>query len=246
MNRGCFDGSTLCGARGNHDKPTILDQKVPALVNKRASVDLDLGASELPESDDHDRAIRRTRTLPGLRDSTGVDDDTIGVNLEIQNEEANRGEWKRRERMVPHMQDRLREFMTKSLPGRVFTVVNAALSVGACIIYVWSTYVEEDSSTMRVLKEIEIWLSAWFTLDYLILFYIAPDKWAYVNSWASYADVLAIIPVAAYLYTDPVGSKVVGWLQSARIFRAVARPMKALYLSFTLFLNLTILGRRFE
>ena len=66
------------------------------------------------------------------------------------------------------------------------------------------------------LRETEIWLSAWFTADYLIMLYVAPDRWAYVNSWASYADILAIVPVAAYLHADPVGGKVVGWLQSAR------------------------------
>ena len=91
------------------------------------------------------------------------------------------------------------------------------LSVFASVLYVVSTYFENDAAPAWILV-CEIVLSVFFVCDYCVQYVIAPSKIAYLFSLFAVIDVLTIVPVFADLATSGVTVSF-GFLRFARILR---------------------------
>jgi len=115
-------GCTLWCESVNSQKPQLIDT-FPSDSGQP------LRSEALEEMKQMRQQIKRTQTIvPGLRSSTNVDVEHVNAVIA---DEADDG-WARRARPAATMVDQMRNLMTKHIAGRIYTVINAVLSVAAC------------------------------------------------------------------------------------------------------------------
>lgn len=73
------------------------------------------------------------------------------------------------------------------------SMFQSAISLFSCILYVVSTYYEEENEEMFTLPELT--LAILFTLDYIVGFVNARDKKKFMTNPFNVLDLLTILPI---------------------------------------------------
>jgi len=112
--------------------------------------------------------------------------------------------------------------------GFYFDLTQSVLSIYACIIYVYSTYAFEHGEEPAWMIYNEWIISVMFIFDYLLQFYLAPNKWQYVTSQMAIIDLICLAPAISLFYEDGDfgflrllrGVRVIRVLKAQRLFTA--------------------------
>jgi len=123
--------------------------------------------------------------------------------------------------------------------GLYCDLFQTVLSFVACGVYIASTYTnpEMDELPPTWLLAADITFAACFTLDYLLHLYLARNnRCAYMTSWQSLIDLVAILPIISLIVPSPQlgflrlmrGIRVLSILRANRLFAGEVDPSTAL------------------
>lgn len=118
------------------------------------------------------------------------------------------------------LQIQIRNYLATSTLGVAIDVLSSALSVIACLLYVWSTY--EPTLEVTFLYA-ESGICLFFLFEYILRFYVTRNRILYMISWLSIIDILTITPVIVdiVLHISSTAQGSISVLRLVRILRVL-------------------------
>jgi voltage-gated potassium channel Kch len=119
-------------------------------------------------------------------------------------------------------------FNAFGLVGDLFEIF---ITVSACVIYVLSTYYEEDNQT--IFSIIDVVIASIFLADWFYHLYTTPNRFQYILSKMTVLDMLTIVPVYIEAFGVSGGLSNLSFFRMIRIFRVlrILRMYKAFEVS---------------
>ena len=116
---------------------------------------------------------------------------------------------------------------SKTRLGLMWDVLQAALAITSCALYIKSTY-EPDCVQVSVAVDLltELVIFAFFLADYVLSFYLARDKLTFVLSPVALADLLTILPTLLQIALSSIGVDQTGCGESSFIFAKFVRLIR--------------------
>eukprot|EP01028_Stygiella_incarcerata_P010585 TRINITY_DN552_c0_g1_i2.p1 TRINITY_DN552_c0_g1~~TRINITY_DN552_c0_g1_i2.p1 ORF type:complete len:952 (+),score=213.91 TRINITY_DN552_c0_g1_i2:1715-4570(+) len=128
--------------------------------------------------------------------------------------------------LVPKIRERVAKIFLQSLVGKIFDITQVALSIIACGLYIYSTYLDEQPLWIFIS---ELALATLFLVDFLLAIYIAERRIKNLFTFQSAIDIVTIVPVYMQAAGIKFGTSVI-FLRVFRIFR-IMRIMRAFRLT---------------
>ena len=104
----------------------------------------------------------------------------------------------------------------KTQAGFILDLTNTFLSLVACVLYVYETYLELEGEMPTGIIIVEVILAFIFSVDYLLHLFIAESRFQYILSWEAIIDLAAILPVITLISNAPIA-----FLRVLRVFRVM-------------------------
>jgi len=118
----------------------------------------------------------------------------------------------------------IKGYLETSTFGLVMDIFNVVLSLIACCMYVYDTYVPQDGT--GPLASVEIILVSWFMYDYILKIYISDNRFETITSGEGIVDFLSILPVffeenssMTVITSKDIDLSILGFMRVMKIFR---------------------------
>ncbi|EQC40935.1 hypothetical protein SDRG_01998 [Saprolegnia diclina VS20] len=120
---------------------------------------------------------------------------------------------------APTIREQLQAHMTSRV-GVYLELINTSFSVLCCLFYLFQLYAPTMYDALQI-QVVEITLTCYFALHYLVHFYTTEDVWQFVLSMNGVIDVITIVPAFIMFLSTTQNSKALTIFRVFRVFRAL-------------------------